>query len=282
MRVVCGVVLKCLACVLAAFALFTATASAEGVSALGGTGGSPLESPLVVPEGLPLTGSQSVEDAEEAQRASPEAVLSCQQSQTKYEGLGAEEAGRLAAEVFPGVVGEPAGGPPRLPAGQSITGFPSVDVAQVDLGGGKRGVIDSTGPIAVEIAPGRRVPVDLSVSEAEGSFRVVSPVVGVGIPRRLQEGVSLAGTGVSLTPVDASGVAVGGGEGHVDGSVVFYGGVGAGSDVDELVKPERGGFSEDAILRSVLSPGTALFPGGVAGRRESCSGVGWVGRCGGR
>ncbi len=38
------------------------------------------------------------------------------------------------------------------------------------------------------------------------------------------------------------------------GSVVFYGGVGVGSDVDEIVKPEIDGFSEDAILRSVASP----------------------------
>ena len=46
----------------------------------------------------------------------------------------------------------------------------------------------------------------------------------------------------------------GGSEGLVDGSVVFYGGVGVGSDVDEVVVPETGGFSEDAVLRSVASP----------------------------
>ena len=83
MRVVCGAVLQFLVCVLTAFALCSASATAEGVPALGGIGGSPLESPLVVPEALSLTGSQSVEDVEETRRASPEATVAREESRTK-------------------------------------------------------------------------------------------------------------------------------------------------------------------------------------------------------
>jgi hypothetical protein len=54
------------------------------------------------------------------------------------------------------LIDEPAGGPPKLPAGESITSFPTVDTAQVDLGGGQHGVIESLVPIAVESAPGQR------------------------------------------------------------------------------------------------------------------------------
>ena len=54
--------------------------------------------------------------------------------------------------------------------------------------------------------------------------------------------------------MNASGEAVGGAEGKIAGSVVFYSGVGVGSDVDEFIKPRIDGFSEDAILRSVASP----------------------------
>ena len=67
-----------------------------------------------------------------------------------------KEAAKLAAEVFPGKVEEPAGGPPKLPTRGGLTGFPTVDAAQIDLGGGEHGVIDSTVPIAVEASPGQR------------------------------------------------------------------------------------------------------------------------------
>jgi RHS repeat-associated protein len=248
--------LRCLVCVLAALAAVSSpSAFAEGSPVLGGTGGSSLESPLVVPEAQSLVGGQGVSEAEEARRTSPEAAVSRQESQTKYEGMNAEEAAKLAASVFPAVVDHSAGGLPQLPEGQHIATFTSADTAQIDLGEGGRAVLDSTMPIATESASGQWSPVNLSVSEASGSFRIANPVVGVDIPKRLQDGVSLSGTDVSLTPVaDGSGVAVSGSEGQVDGSVVFYGGVGAGSDVDELVKPETNGFSEDAILRSAASP----------------------------
>ena len=245
----------CIGLCLMGVAVAAPVAFAEGTAALGGTGGSPLESPLVVPETLPLIGDEAVSNVEEARRASPETVAEREESQTRYKGLDAEEGAKLAGEVFPGVVDQLAGGPPPLPEGQHIANFTSANSAQIDLGEGKRAALESMLPIATESGtPGHWSPVDLSVNEVGGGFRIANPVVDLGIPKRLQEGVSLAGTGVSLTPVNASGVAVGGAEGQVDGAVVFYGGVGVGNDVDEFVKPEINGFSEDAILRSAASP----------------------------
>ncbi len=244
-------------------AILSPVAFAEGSSTLGGAGGSPLESALVVPDGLSLLGGQSVREAEEARRASPEATVARQESQTKYEGLGAEEALKLAGEVFPGVVDHPAGGLPQLPEGQHITTIIGANAAQVSVAQGGHAVLESMEPIATESSPGKWSPVDLSVSEVGGAFQVASPAVGVSIPKRLQDGVSLTDSGVSLTPVDASGAGVGGSEGRVDGSVVFYGGVGVGSDVDEVVKPETDGFSEDAVLRSAASPGRLLYRVGL-------------------
>ena len=78
--------------------------------------------------------------------------------------------------------------------------------------------------------------------ESSGVFEPQTPAVRVSIPRELQSGVSLGETGVSLTPVTEAGGSVGGMEGRLDGSVVFYGGVGVGSDVDEVVKPETRGL----------------------------------------
>ncbi len=246
-------------------AIVSPVAFAEGSSTLGGTSGSPLESPLVVPEGLSLLGGQSVRDAEEARRVSPAAAIARQESQTKYEGLSAGEASKLAGEVFPGVVDDTAGGPPQLPEGQHITGFISADAAQVTLPSGESGhaVLESMEPIATESSLEKWTPINLSLSQVGGVFRVANPAVDVNIPKRLQGGVSLLGSGVSLTPVDASGAVAGGSEGRVDGSVVFYGGVGVGGDVDEVVKPESSGFSEDAILRSVASPARLVYRVGL-------------------
>lgn len=68
---------------------------------------------------------------------------------------------------------------------------------------------------------------------------------------------------MSLTPVDADGVPAGGSEGQLDGSVVFYGGVGVGSDVDMALKPSTLGFSAETFLRSERSPETFYFRVGL-------------------
>ncbi len=135
MRVVkWSVWVKCLVFALLGLALCAGTASAEGSSALGGAGGLPLESPLVVPEALPLVGVEAVGNVEEARRASPEAVSEREESQTRYEGLSAEEAAKLAGEVFPGVVDHSGGGLPPLPEGQHVVSFTGANSAQIDLG----------------------------------------------------------------------------------------------------------------------------------------------------
>jgi RHS repeat-associated protein len=129
--------------------------------------------------------------------------------------------------------------------------------------GGTRGVVESSEPLSVETSPGKRAPVDLGLVGAAGGFEPKTPAVGVRIPKHLQEGVALGDMGVSLTPADASGAAVGGSEGQVDGAVVFYGGVGVGSDVDMAVKPTPLGFADETFLRSERSPETLDFTVGM-------------------
>jgi RHS repeat-associated protein len=264
MRAALGSLAVCVGFCVMGMAVASPAAFAEGSSTLGGTGGSSRESPLIVPEAQSLLGGEGVSEADEARRDSPEAVAAREASQTKYEGLSTEEAAKLAGEAFPAIVDHAAGGLPPLPEGQHVTNITGADIAQVDLGEGRRGVVESMAPIATESAPGQWSPVDLNVSEAGGAFRIENPVVGVDIPKRLQEGVSLSDSGVSLAPVaSASGVVASASEGQVDGAVVFYGGVSAGSDVDEFVKPETDGFSEDAILRSDASPEQLFYRVGL-------------------
>jgi RHS repeat-associated protein len=228
-----------------------ASLSGESSSALGG--------PLVV-AGSPMEGEQ-LRAQEQTKLASPEAVAAREASRTKFEKLNSGQAAKLAGEAFPAVVGEPAGGPPALPAGESIVSYPMDNTAQVDLPGGKHGVIESSVPIALETSPGRRTPVDLGLSEAGSAFEAMKPVVGVRIPKRLAAGVALAGTGVSLTPVDANGAALGGSEGAIDGATVLY--ANTQTDADTVVKPTTTGFETDTVLRSVESPEALYYKVGL-------------------
>jgi RHS repeat-associated protein len=236
----------------------------SGASAAQGgrTGGLSVLSGTLVTPGSPAQGEQ-MNSQEAADRSNPAAMAEREASRTKFEGLSASQAATVVSESFPSRIDEQAAGPPVLAAGEQVAGYVGDHAARVVLPEGKRGVIESSRPIAVETGPGQWLPVDLSLSESAGSFAAARPSVGLVIPKRLQDGVSLAGSGVSLTPLSSSGMTVGGSEGSIHGTVVFYGGVELGSDVDVTVKPLASGFAEDAILRSERSPRQLSFRLGV-------------------
>lgn len=231
-------------------------AAAESRSMSGGAGGLSFEGPLGVSEGS-LLGGQGALEAEEAQRMSPEAVLAREKSESAYEGLSAEGAAMLDRKAFPQAVSKMVGGPPPLSAGANIVGYPAANIAQVSLPGNGHGVIESVAPIAVETSPGRRVPINLSLNDVGKAFEPVTPAIGVRIPKRLAEGVTLAGSAVSLTPVDAQGAPLVGSEGVVDGASVLY--ANTQTDTDTMIKPQTLGFDASTVLRSVDSPQQFFF-----------------------
>jgi hypothetical protein len=226
----------------------------------------PLLTSSLVISGSPTEGEQ-VRAAEQATLTSPTVVVKREESQTKYEGLSGEAAKNLASTVFPAVIHDLAGGPPSLPAGQSVVDFPADNAAQVDLPEAKHGVIESTQPMAVELSPGRRAPIDLTLGEPGSAFEPKTPMVGVRIPKRLGEGAQLTSSGLSLTPVTGDGSALGGSEGVIDGATVFYGNTedaqGGVRDVDTLIKPNALGFSEETVLRSQNAPQQLHFRVGL-------------------
>jgi len=212
--------------------------------------GSPITDGLVIP-GSPVEAEQ-LQAQREVRWRSAEAVAERYASRRRFAHLNAEQAAKVAREAFPVMIDQSAGGPPQLPVGQSIVGYPSDNTARLALGDGKRSVIESLAPIAVESSPGRRAPVNLSVGKAAGAFEPRTPVVEVRIPKHSREGVRLAATGVSLTPVDASGSPLAGSEGAVDGMGVMY--AETQTDTDTVVKPTTTGFEADSVLRSIESP----------------------------
>jgi RHS repeat-associated protein len=226
----------------------SAAEAAEGSPA--GEEASPLNATFVAP-GSPLE-SEELQAEQEAKLDSPEAVAEREASQEGFSGLSTARVGEVLTEAFPAVVDNPVGGPPDLPSGQRITGFSSDYAAQVDLGGGAHGAIESLEPMAVEPAPGERAPVDLSLGEVGGGFEPVTPAVDVRIPKQLGDGVQLPGVGVSLIPVDAQGHALEGAGGAIEGATALY--ANTQTDTDTAVKPITLGFETDSFLRSVESP----------------------------
>jgi RHS repeat-associated protein len=273
MRTIVRLMMAWLLCCVVVLIGSSTIAFGEGsLSAGGSSASSPLEGPLVVPGG-PEEGQQA-RAAEEAKRDSPEAVAAREESRTEYQGLDSGQAAKVVGEAFPNVINEPAGGPPQLPAGQTITGYPSNNAAQVDLGGGRRGVIDSLQPIAMEASPGKRVPLNLALTEQNGGFAPFAALVDVRIPKHLAEGVSLTESGVSLTPVDGQGAPLSGSEGSVDGSSVLF--ADALTDADVIAKPTTQGVEEGTILRSIRSPSQLSYRLGIpqgAGLVQSSDGT---------
>ncbi len=218
--------------------------------------------PTVVPGSGGLLGGEQQQLAEEARRDNPEAVAMREASRTEFEGLDAEQAAKLARESFPRVVDDPAGGPPQLPEGERIVGYPTATTAQLELPGHESAVLESLSPIAIATSPTTDAPIDLSLSEEAGQFRTARDLVPIGIPKRLADGVSLSDRGVSLTPVDGQGQPLGGSEGSLVGASVLY--ANTQTDTDTLVKPTTNGFDLDALIRSAeLSPEQLYFRVGM-------------------
>lgn len=265
----------CLLCCVAGLVISPIAAVGEDLSPEASSrplGSSPFESSLVIP-GSPTEGEE-IASQTEAQRSNPVAVAEREASRTKFQSLDAAQAAKVAGETFPRVIGEPLGGPPKLPAGQSITGYLNAGTARVDLDGGEHALVQSLAPMATEGSSGSWSPVNLGLREVGGAFEPLNPIVAVKIPKRLGEGAQLPALGVSVSPIDAQGGALGGSEGAVDGATAFFANTQA--DSDTIIKPSSFGVDVNTLLRSAGSPEKLFFrievPGGaslVAGASES-------------
>ncbi len=282
MRLVSRSLLVCvLGVVLGGFsqALGAGAAQAPAEGAPSAQGGSLLGAPLVVSGADQLLlGGEQAQAEREATHSNPLAVATRQASRTGWEDLSPGQAANEAKSAFPDLIERPAGGPPQLPAGQHIVRYATDNAAQVSLPGGEVGVVESLEPIAAETARGHHAPLDLSLEEAGGHFQPVLSDVGVDVPKDLSNGVSLSGTGVSVTPVDGQGAALAASEGVLDGSAVLWSDAESGEsgvhDLATLAKPTPEGLDLTSMLLSQRSPGKLYFRVGMpsGARLESVAG----------
>lgn len=238
----------------------------RGRVAVGGAAASSLAHPLAVEGVQPLIGDEGLLNEKKAELLTPESVNQRAGSVNAYEGLSSSEALSLSNRAFPSVSGEVDGGPPSLPEGQRVVGFPTDFAMSVEGSNGGREVREGLEPVALEKTAGQRTPIELGLAESNGAFQPKSPLVPVGIPGRLGEGVTLPAAGVTVTPVDERGDALPG-TGLLDGVSVFYGtseSAQAGVfDLDTIVKPSTFGLTIDQSLRSQRSPSKLFFKLGL-------------------
>lgn len=241
----------CVFLCLAWLAVSSPAALAEGASSRAASSQSPLAGSLMVAAVQRLVDNQGASQAEAVRLSSPEAVLAREMSQTAHQHLNRAQAAQLAREAFPAVIDQPLGGPPSLPKGQRITGFAKANVAQVDLGGGRHGVVESLVPMAIATAD-KWAAVNLALRDSGSTFAPTNPLVGVDIPKRLADGVQLPSRGLSLTPANASGAPLAGSEGTLDGASVLY--ANTQINTDTVIKPTPLGLDAQTLLRAADSP----------------------------
>ncbi|HST32804.1 MAG TPA: hypothetical protein VLJ80_04700 [Solirubrobacteraceae bacterium] len=274
-----------LAIVLGGSALAVAAQGAEPYAGETSRGVSRLSDQLVVASVDELVAGQQQQAAHEARRSNPYAVAERAAAHVRFENLTPGRAASEARAAFPDLMERPAGGVPRLTAGQRIVRYPTNHAAQVSLPNGKGvGVIESLAPIATRSSDGRHVPLDLRLTDTGGQFEAVRPEVAVEVPKELSQGVSLPAVGVSLTPVNGHDSPLEASAGALTGSAVLWASSGdraaaanGAHDLSTLAKASPEGFDLTTMLLSERSPGNLYFRVGMpSGARLRLAGNGSV------
>lgn len=230
--------------------------------------GAALAGPLVISSLDELLGGQQSQAARTARRSAPDAVAQRQAARFGLEDLSPAAAAGAVRSAFPELIEQPAGGVPKLASGAHIVHYATDHAAQVALPGGKGvGVIESLAPIAKKTARGGHVPLDLRLRSAGAHFQPVRATVGVDVPRRLADGVSLSTLGVSLTPITRDGLPLPASAGAPQGASVLWGAgkraQGGDRDLSTIAKALPEGFDLSTLLLSANAPSDLYFRVGM-------------------
>jgi RHS repeat-associated protein len=178
---------------------------------------------------------------------SPRARAQRRASRTVYADIGAPEARHLLTDDYGRVLAGISANPAATIASQGkIVRYRNDHTAVVRTPTGLE-VESSTAPLRVASGSGRKLPVDLGLLYCKDAIEPTRPVRPTAIGKRLDEGVVLTATGLSLTMVGHQAPAT-----LIEGEEAFYGEV--AKDTDAVATPKLGGVDLSALLRSVDSP----------------------------
>lgn len=161
------------------------------------------------------------------------------------------EAIELMSAVFPSALEEPAG----IFDGLKVEQFHSDHVAVVvpNSPGEDPALLSSLLPLRAKDDNGNKVPVDLELERAGSDLEPANPLVEVGIPDTLGEGIELPDAGLEITLKGAATRSAS----TVDGAAAFYPNV--ATDTDLAVVPTPTGVETLTQLRSSDAPNTQTF-----------------------
>jgi sugar lactone lactonase YvrE len=166
--------------------------------------------------------------------------------------LGRAEAEDLLTSVFPTALEEPAG----IFNGLEVEEFHSDHVAVVAPAdsSGSSGLLSSLLPLRTEDAAGQKAPVDLELEVAGGELEPSNPLVEVGIPTELAEGIALPESNIAI---ELSGGQAERRASTIGNEAAFYPNV--APDTDLSVVPTPTGVETFTMLRSAQAPQTQTF-----------------------
>lgn len=126
--------------------------------------------------------------------------------------------------------------------------FPSDTTARIERRGSPGGaLVESMLPMQAVTPAGRRVSVDLRLKDHGRWLQPAAPLVDVRLPKRVQDGVLLKGSGVAFRPRVETNAAA-----RVVADKTFYSGISA--DTDFVLQPTPTGVESFYQLRSPKSP----------------------------
>jgi len=168
-----------------------------------------------------------------------------------HEELGREEALKLMQSVF----GYALQGAPEAASELEVERYYSNHVALLEGEGAEQpALLESALPLRAENESGEQAPVDLELEHSEGEIQPANPLVEVGIPVHLHEGISLPETGVSIKLDDAPSETA---PTTVDSNAAFFPNVATDSDL--TVTPVSTGVETLTQLRSPDAPSSESF-----------------------
>ena len=252
----------CATALLAPFALAIAIAALLTFAPVAGAAlselaANPLSRTLIAAEGQWLESGWLEHAAEEGRRTSPEAIAVRERSQSAWRHLDGAQIAWLARTDFPSLVERSSSDALNLPSGIGLERYLTTHAALVSAAGGHHAVVESLAPIARPAGHGNYAALNLDLTSSGGSYSPAATTAPVRFPRNLASGISSPTTGVTLTPVNATGRPLHGAPATQDAQSVLYSETQPGTDT--LAKPTARGFDLDTLIRSPQSPDNYYF-----------------------
>ncbi len=200
----------------------------------------------------------AIQESDPAIFAGPETDPSAAEA-LPHEDLDREEAIDLLTAVF----GASLGGPARLYDELDVRSFRSDYVAVTEADepaqatgeeASEPGLLTSFLPLRAEGDDGVKAPVELGLEHAEGELQPENPLVEVGLPAQIEDGISLPETGVTIELAGAPGERS---ASNVEESAAVYPNIFTDSDL--AVTPTPTGVETFTQLRSPDAPHTQTF-----------------------